>query len=83
MTVLLTAAAVTVAQTPAPLKRARIATHAVPAVTVDHVPVARLDFQAGQRTGRHTHPMPVVGYVLEGTFVVKVAGRPERRSRPC
>ncbi len=43
------------------------------------MPVVRLDFKPGQLTGRHTHPMPVVGYVLEGTFVVKVEGQPEQR----
>jgi quercetin dioxygenase-like cupin family protein len=73
-----TAAAV-LAQTSAPLQRTPIASHTMPGVTVDHVPVVRLEFKAGQPTGRHLHPMPVVGYVLEGTFVVKVEGRPEQR----
>jgi quercetin dioxygenase-like cupin family protein len=36
--------------------------------------VVRIDYQPAQHTGRHIHPMPVVGYVLEGSFVVKIAG---------
>jgi quercetin dioxygenase-like cupin family protein len=69
-------------QTVAPLKRTPIASHTLPAITVDHVPVVRLDFKPGQSTGKHTHPMPVVGYVLDGAFVVKVEGRPEQRFTP-
>jgi quercetin dioxygenase-like cupin family protein len=61
------------------LKRTPIASHALAGVIVDHVPVVRIDFNPAQRTGRHTHPMPVIGYVLEGSFVVKVAGKPEQR----
>jgi quercetin dioxygenase-like cupin family protein len=84
---LLTAAAITavstlatavLAQTVPPLKRTPIASHALAGVIVDHVPVVRLDFQPGQITGRHTHPMPVIGYVLEGSFVVKAEGKPEQ-----
>jgi quercetin dioxygenase-like cupin family protein len=74
-----TIASAVLAQTAAPLKRTPIASHTLPGVTVDHVPVVRLDFKPGQATGRHTHPMPVVGYVLDGTFVVKVDGQPEQR----
>jgi quercetin dioxygenase-like cupin family protein len=73
-----TAAAV-LAQTAAPLRRTPIASHTLPGVTVDHVPVVRIDYKPGQPTGRHIHAMPVVSYVLEGTFVVKVEGRPEQR----
>jgi quercetin dioxygenase-like cupin family protein len=38
----------------------------------------RLDFQPVQLTGRHFHPMPVIGYVLEGEFTVKAEGQPEQ-----
>ena len=62
-----------------PLQRTPIASHALPGVAVDHIPVVRLDFKPGEATGRHTHPMPVLGYVLEGAFVIKVEGRPEQR----
>jgi quercetin dioxygenase-like cupin family protein len=58
-----------------PLTVAKIA----PGKVVDHVPVTRLDFSPGQATGHHQHPMPVVGYVESGTFVVQVQGEQERR----
>jgi quercetin dioxygenase-like cupin family protein len=64
---------------PAALKRTPIAVHSlVPVQTVERVPVVRLDFQPGQLTGRHFHPMPVIGYVLEGEFIVKAEGQPEQ-----
>lgn len=62
-----------------PLKRTPISTSTLaPSKTVASVAVVRLDFAPGQKTGRHLHPMPVVGYVLEGEFVVKVQGEAER-----
>jgi quercetin dioxygenase-like cupin family protein len=79
MTLIPASVTAALAQTTAPLQRTPIASHILGGVTVDHVPVVRLDFKPGQTTGRHTHPMPVVGYVLEGTFVVKVEGRSEQR----
>jgi len=45
------------------------------AKTVDHVQVTRIDYEPGQATGRHMHPMPVVGYVLSGSFDVQVQGQ--------
>ena len=38
--------------------------------------VARVDFQPGAEVGRHTHPGEELGYVLEGTLVLEVEGRP-------
>lgn len=58
------------------VKRIPIAT--VPlatAKTVDHVQVTRIEYEPGQATGRHVHPMPVVGYVLAGSFEVQVEGK--------
>lgn len=61
------------------LQRTPIATHDIaPARQVASVPVTRLDFKPGQVTGRHTHPVPVIGYVLDGEFIVKVEGQPEQ-----
>jgi quercetin dioxygenase-like cupin family protein len=69
------AAIVSSAQTPPPLKRTPIVKHNIsPEKNVASVSVVRIDYQPGQHTGRHIHPMPVVGYVLEGSFVVKIAG---------
>ena len=65
-------------QMPSPLKRTPIAQHHIsPDKNVTSVSVVRIDYQPAQRTGRHIHPMPVVGYVLEGSFVVKVSGGSE------
>jgi quercetin dioxygenase-like cupin family protein len=62
------------------LKRTPITTAELsPAKTVNHVQVTRLDFKPGQITGRHMHPVPVVGYVESGVFIVQVQGQPQRR----
>jgi quercetin dioxygenase-like cupin family protein len=61
------------------LKRTSLAAIEItPNKVVDHVPVVRLEFAPGQPTGVHLHPMPVVGYVLEGEFIVEIAGLPAR-----
>ena len=79
--VILIAAAVLVQaapQVPPPVKRTPITQHRIsPDKNVISVSVVRIDYQPAQRTGRHIHPMPVVGYVLEGSFVVKVSGGSE------
>ncbi len=63
------------AQMPAPVKRTPIVKRNIsPDKNVTSVSVVRIDYEPAQRTGRHIHPMPVVGYVLEGSFVVKIAG---------
>ena len=65
-------------QLPPPLKRTPISTHHIsPDKKVTSVSVVRIDYKPAQRTGRHIHPMPVIGYVLEGSFVVKVSGGSE------
>jgi quercetin dioxygenase-like cupin family protein len=75
---LVTLLAQAAAQMPAPLKRTPIVKHNLaPDKNVSSVSVVRIDYQPGQRTGRHIHPMPVIGYVLEGSFVVKVSGGAE------
>ncbi|HEY2708222.1 MAG TPA: cupin domain-containing protein [Caulobacteraceae bacterium] len=63
----------------APLKRTPIATHEIAAQQTTVVSVVRLDFEPGQITGRHLHPMPVIGYVIEGSFVVQVEGEEAQR----
>jgi quercetin dioxygenase-like cupin family protein len=68
----------TAPQLPPPLKRTPIAQHHIsPDKNVTSVSVVRIDYKPAQRTGRHIHPMPVIGYVLEGSFVVKVSGDAE------
>ena len=73
--ILITVAALSAAQMPPPVKRTPIAKHNIsPEKIVASVSAVRIDYERAQRTGRHIHPMPVVGYVLEGSFVVKIAG---------
>jgi len=38
--------------------------------------LAVVDFQPGATVGRHTHPGEEIGYVLEGTLVFDIEGKP-------
>jgi len=42
---------------------------------VTSVEVREIAFEAGQETGRHLHPCPVVGHIVEGTAIIQVEGR--------
>ena len=44
---------------------------------VTSVEVREINFEPGQETGRHVHPCPVLGYIVEGAAVVQVEGQPE------
>jgi quercetin dioxygenase-like cupin family protein len=52
-----------------------------PARPLARIRVVRLEFAPGQETGLHFHPMPVMGYVAEGAFIVQVEGGEVRRYR--
>ncbi len=41
-----------------------------------HAVVAQVDFAAAGGVGRHTHPGEEFGYVVEGTVVVEIDGKP-------
>ncbi len=41
---------------------------------VSAVDVRRITLAPGQKTGRHLHPCPVVGYIASGTAVLQVEG---------
>jgi quercetin dioxygenase-like cupin family protein len=43
--------------------------------TITSVDVREITFVAGQQTGRHRHPCPVVGFVVEGAAVLEVEGQ--------
>jgi len=80
MAPILGATSLTSPQTTNEIKRTPIATAELsPNKTVDHVQVTRLDFRPGQITARHMHPVPVVGYVESGVFIVQEEGQPQRR----
>lgn len=48
---------------------------------VTSVEVREINFEPGQETGRHLHPCPVLGYIVEGAAIVQVEGQPEQRLR--
>ena len=80
MASILGATSLTSPQTTNEIKRTPIATAELsPNKTVDHVQVTRLDFRSGQITARHMHPVPVVGYVESGVFIIQVEGQPQER----
>jgi quercetin dioxygenase-like cupin family protein len=43
---------------------------------VSRVEVKQIDFQPGQETGLHLHPIPVVGYIAKGTIRFQLEGGP-------
>jgi quercetin dioxygenase-like cupin family protein len=47
--------------------------------TVTSVEVREINFEPGQETGRHRHPCPVFGYIVEGSAVVQVEGQAARQ----
>jgi quercetin dioxygenase-like cupin family protein len=45
---------------------------------VTSVEVREINFEPGQETGRHRHPCPVLGYIVEGAAIVQIEGQPEQ-----
>jgi quercetin dioxygenase-like cupin family protein len=62
-----------------PLVRTPVLTEKLPpgAPVPGLVKGARIVFAPGQPTGRHLHPVSVVGVVTKGSFVIQVEGQPE------
>jgi len=50
----------------------------LPGQSVTSVDVREITFEPGQETGRHRHPCPVVGHIVEGTAVLQIEGQPEQ-----
>ena len=42
------------------------------------VTIALVEVAANTRIGRHTHPGPVVGVVVEGVYTIAIEGQPEK-----
>jgi quercetin dioxygenase-like cupin family protein len=38
------------------------------------VEIKEIDFEPGQETGMHTHPCPVVGFIVKGTATLQIDG---------
>ena len=47
-----------------------------PAVSTTQVEVKQINFKPGQATGLHLHPCPVIGYIITGTVLFQVEGKP-------
>jgi quercetin dioxygenase-like cupin family protein len=60
-----------------PLLTAQLATHPV----LDRVEIKRIEFGPLQRTGKHRHPIPVVGYIAQGTISFRLEGEPAKLLR--
>jgi len=43
--------------------------------TITAIDVREITFSPGQITGRHKHPCPVVGYIVEGAAEMEVEGK--------
>jgi quercetin dioxygenase-like cupin family protein len=62
------------------ITRVPLASHDIePVLPLTRIRVVRLEFRPGQETGLHFHPMPVMGYVAEGAFIVQVEDGEVRR----
>jgi quercetin dioxygenase-like cupin family protein len=73
MTAILLAAA-------APPERARVAiAHQLPSMDGAHLEakLVEVNYGPGESSTPHTHPCPVIGYVVEGAVRMHIAGSPE------
>jgi len=46
--------------------------------TTQRVEIKQIDFVPGQATGAHSHPCPVVGYIVRGSVRFQVEGEPPK-----
>jgi quercetin dioxygenase-like cupin family protein len=76
-----TLAAVTVVAQAPGIKRSILQKGDAPAAERDVV-LAKAEIAPGGATGRHTHPGPETGYVLEGTTVLEIDGQAPRTLKP-
>jgi quercetin dioxygenase-like cupin family protein len=69
----------TIAESAAALKRVRIASIDLSrSQDVARVTLVELDYRPGEKVGMHLHPVPVLGYVQSGAFVVQLKDEPPR-----
>jgi quercetin dioxygenase-like cupin family protein len=79
---ILLASSTVVAQTPAPapapgIKRTVLQKVEVPGTNVETV-LGMAEITAGSNAGRHTHPGPETGTVVEGEMILMIEGQPDR-----
>ncbi len=46
--------------------------------TIDSVKGQKIGLPANISPGAHTHPCPVIGYILEGTVIYQIEGQPAK-----
>jgi quercetin dioxygenase-like cupin family protein len=63
-------------ETITPIVRKPLLTVSFGSKSVTAVDVREIHFGPHLQTGRHKHPCPVIGYVVEGTAVLEVEGQP-------
>lgn len=68
------------AQTEARERARLVFSHTLPALNGDHlkVSVVEVSYAPGESSQQHSHPCPVVGYVIEGAYRTQVKGEPEK-----
>ncbi len=62
------------------IERARVAfEHELPRLNGDklNITIVEVNYGPGESSEPHSHPCPVIGYVLEGTLRTQVKGEPE------
>ena len=62
-------------------ERARLVfSRALPALNGDHLKLSMVEvrYGPGESSPQHSHPCPVVGYVVEGAYRTQVKGEPEK-----
>ncbi|HEY6334145.1 MAG TPA: cupin domain-containing protein [Blastocatellia bacterium] len=60
------------------IERKKLLTADIGGKNVTSVDVREIRFEPAQQTGRHFHPCPVVGYIVEGTAVYQIDGQTEK-----
>jgi quercetin dioxygenase-like cupin family protein len=46
--------------------------------TITSIEVREIAFEPGQESGRHKHPCPVVGYIVQGSAVLQIEGQSQQ-----
>ncbi|HEX6509295.1 MAG TPA: cupin domain-containing protein [Chloroflexota bacterium] len=63
------------AKSPTPVVRKDLLTASIAgSKEVSRVEIKQIDFQPGQKSGLHHHPIPVVGYVARGSIAFQLEG---------
>ncbi|HEX4285439.1 MAG TPA: cupin domain-containing protein [Terracidiphilus sp.] len=61
---------------PSTIERHALLNAALGARNVTNVDIRRITLGPGQKSGRHLHPCPVVGYIASGTGFYQIEGEP-------